>query len=357
MIPFIELNRDENEKSEIAHKISEFYDRGMYILGEYLDEFEKSFSEFTGIPHAIGVNSGTDAIYIILKANSAKSVGVCASAPLPCAQAIALSGANPVFIDTYSNTGLIDTSDLLRKIGKIDTLLAVHLHGRPEDLDSLSEICTKKNILIVEDCSQSAGTVYKGKHTGFMSASSAFSFYPTKNLGALGDGGMVMTHDAKLASLYRAMRNYGISSDEYTASQFGLNTRLDPIQAAVLSARLKKLAMKTERRRTIMEMYRKGIHNELIELPDDDFFANANGHIMPVFTGCRDSLRRHLKENGIETAVHYMHPLHMQPYFRSGEELPAAEKMAAEELSLPVFPELTDGEVSSIIQAINGFSH
>lgn len=355
MIPFIELNRDENEKTEIANKISEFYDRGMYILGEYLDEFENSFSEYTGIPHAIGVNSGTDAIYMILKANSAKSVGVCASAPLPCAQAIALSGANPVFIDTYRNTGLIDTSDLLRKIGKIDTLLAVHLHGRPEHLDSLSEVCTKKNILIIEDCSQSAGTFYRGKHTGFMSASSAFSFYPTKNLGALGDGGMVMTHDAKLASLYRAMRNYGISTNEYTASQFGLNTRLDSLQAAVLSVKLGKLNEKTARRKAIMEMYRKGISNKLVELPDNEFFADSNGHIMPVFSKFRDELRAHLKAAGIETSIHYMHPLHMQPYFRNGEELPAAERMAAEELSLPVFPELTDKEISDIIESINGF--
>lgn len=354
MIPFNCLNRDQKEIELIENQLSHFIKNGSYILGEQLEEFEKAFSAYTGIEHAIGVNSGTDAIYMILKSNAARSVGVCSSAPLPCAQAIMLTGAIPVFIDTYMNTGLIDIDDLLRKIPEIDTLLAVHLYGRPERLDELSEICTKKNILIVEDCSQSVGTKYKGKHTGYNSIASAFSFYPTKNLGGMGDGGMVMTHDAKMAGIMRSMRNYGIRND-YSAAQFGLNTRLDPIQAVILSERLKTLDYKTARRRSILDMYRNNIRNSLISLPDDGFFTDANGHIMPVFCNHRDVLSEYMKKNGVMTGVHYPVPLHKQPYFDSGKSMQNAERLANTELSIPVFPEITADEIDLVIETLNRF--
>ncbi len=355
MIPFIDLNRDMEEIISIKNVISEVIDSGNYILGKQVENFEKTFSEFTGIKHMIGVGSGTDALAMILKAIDAERVGVCASAPLPCAQAIIMSGAIPVFFDTYNNTGLINIHKMKHRLNEIDTLLAVHLYGMPEKINDLSNVCKQNNIRLIEDCAQSINTFVDNKHMGNHSIAAGFSFYPTKNLGCIGDGGIIATNNNELAKQFRNMRNYG-QDKIYSGQGFGINSRLDEIQAAVLNIKIKGLIDKTERRKKIAEKYRNGIHNGFIDLPSNRYFEMSNMHIFPIFTKYRNELKEFLFRNGISTAIHYPIPLNIQEAFKEFHcDCKVAEEMAKQELSLPIFSELNSDEIEKIIETLNGF--
>ncbi len=355
MIPFIDLNRDKEEIIRIKSTISEVIDSGKFILGKQVEDFEKQFSEFTRIKHVIGVGSGTDALAMILKVIGAKKVGVCASAPLPCAQAIIMSGAIPVFFDTYANTGLINIHKMKNNLDGIDTLLAVHLYGMPEKIQDLSNVCKQNNIKLVEDCAQSVGTFVDDKHTGNFSIASGFSFYPTKNLGCFGDGGIIATNNSELAKQFKNMRNYG-QNTIYSGQGFGINSRLDEMQAAILSVKIEKLIQKNEKRKKIAEKYKNGINNKLIDLPNKKYFEMSNMHIFPIFTKYRNQLKEFLFKNGITTTIHYPIPINKQKAFNDfSVDCIEAEKMAEQELSLPIFSELNSDEIEKIIETLNGF--
>ncbi|MFO8062821.1 MAG: DegT/DnrJ/EryC1/StrS family aminotransferase [bacterium] len=357
MIPFIDLTRDKDDMKLIKTRINRILDKGHYILGNEVKSFEDEFAGFTGHKHAIGVGSGTDALAMIFKSVNAGTTGICAAAPLPCGQAARIAGSDIVFIDSRpDNSGLLSIEDLESNADKIDTLLAVHLYGTPEYMDTVNEICRDNDITVIEDCSQSAGTYINGKHTGGFSIASAFSFYPTKNLGAMGDAGMIVTDSSRLAEEYSKMRNYG-QSDIYAGEMFGVNSRLDELQASVLNVRLKSIETKNSRRRSIAEYYSKHIDNELITLPPERYFQYGNMHIFPLFTEKREDLKQYLTANNIGYSVHYPVPLSEQKAFSNyHRHCPNAKRLSSSELSIPIFPDLTDSEVKTIVNVLNGFS-
>jgi len=214
-------------------------------------------------------------------------------------------------------------------------------------------MCDEKGAVLIEDISQSIGVFVNGMHTGGTGSAAALSFYPTKNLGCFGDGGMILTNDEKSANLYKYMRNYG-QKDMYSAEMFGTNSRLDDLQALILNIKLKKLNDKNARRRKIMEMYRNGIKNPDVFLPNERYFSTSNGHIFPLFLRHRDKLIQHLKKHEIGFSMHYPYPLHKQRYFERDEQYKNSEILSNEELSIPIFPEMTDDEAEMVIKVING---
>lgn len=354
MIPICQLNRDREEFERIKKRLDEFFQRGRFILGYYNGKFEKVFGNFIGKKYVVGTGNATDSLFLIFRILKSKRVGLCASSPLPCAQAIKRAGCEIVLFDTYDNTGLIDIDKFKKSRKRIDTLLAVHLYGQAEYVEILKDICEKKGITLVEDCSQSIDTYIDDKHTGNFSTLSAFSFYPTKNLGCWGDGGAVATDDKNLYENLQRMRNYG-REVEYSAMQEGINSRLDEIQALVLLEKIKSLKIKNEKRRRIMRIYKESLNNKNVTLPSLRYFETSNGHLFPVFSKRRDELKEHLLKKGILTEVHYPYPLHKQKYFYQEYSLPFSEKLSKMELSLPIFPEMTEDEIKKVIYGVNSF--
>ena len=355
MIPFSALNRDTEEMNEISAELNSFIREGRYILGDKLKSFEKAFSDFTGLKYSVGVGNATDGLYLIFRALNLKRIGICASSPLPCGQSIKMADAEMVLFDAENNGGLIDIEKFKKQPVEIDGLVAVHLYGQAERADELKKICDERNIVLIEDCSQSIGTKINEKHTGSWGIMSAFSFYPTKNLGGFGDGGMITTGDRAFYEKLILMRNYG-QIEVYSAKTEGINSRLDDIQSVILDVKMKRIEEKNSRRRMIIGRYRDEIKNPKIELPPRRYFETSNGHLMPIFTDDRESLKMHLASKGVSSAVHYPYPLHKQDYFRQDISLPVCEKLAKRELTIPSFSELTDGEVNSIIEALNSYA-
>ena len=354
MIPFTSLNRDERELNEISKEVDAFIKSGRYILGDKLTQFEESFAEYIGKKHCVGVGNATDGLYLIFRALNLKRIGLCAANPLPCGQAIKMADAEMVLFDAENNGGLIDLEKFKKQPVNIDALLAVHLYGQAERADELKKICDEKNITLIEDCSQSVGTYIGERHTGGFSILSAFSFYPTKNLGGFGDGGLIATDDDRLNEKLRKMRNYG-QIKIYSAQTEGINSRLDDMQAVILLAKMKRINEKNKRRRDILKRYSSEIKNSKIILPPKRYFDTSNGHLMPVFTSGRERLKEHMLKEGIMTAVHYPHPLHRQEYFRQDVFLPVSESLSETELTIPSFSELDDEEVGIIIKALNNY--
>ncbi|MEO0234756.1 MAG: DegT/DnrJ/EryC1/StrS family aminotransferase [candidate division WOR-3 bacterium] len=354
MIPFCQLNRDKEEFKRIKKRLNDFYEKGKFILGQYNEEFEKVLGNFIGKKYVVGTGNATDSLYLIFRALKAKTVGLAASNPLPCAQAIKMADCEIVLFDTYDNTGLLNIDQFKKSRKRIDVLLAVHLYGQAEYVDILKDLCEKKGITLVEDCSQSIDTYVNGKHTGNFSILSAFSFYPTKNLGCYGDGGAIATDDKNLYEILQKMRNYG-QKEIYSAEIEGINSRLDELQALVLLEKIKNLKEKNSQRRKIMKKYRDGINNKNIQLPSSRYFETSNGHLFPIFSEKRDLLKKHLEKEGILTAIHYPYPIHKQKYFYRNCFFPHSERLSSTELSLPIFPEMTDEEIEKVIDGVNSF--
>ncbi len=354
MIPFTQLNRNKEEFKRIKKELDNFYKKGKFILGDYNSEFENLFGKFIGKKYVVGTGNATDSLYLILRILKAKKVGVCASSPLPCGQAIKMAGCEMVLFDTYPDSGLVNIEQFQKSRKKIDLFLAVHLYGQAERIEILKDVCDRKGIVLVEDCSQSIDTYIDGKHTGSNSVLSAFSFYPTKNLGCYGDGGAIATDDFKLYTMLQKMRNYG-QKEIYSSEMEGINSRLDEIQALVLIEKLKSLKKKNDKRREIIRKYYDGIKNKYVSFPSERYYKTSNGHIFPIFSQRRDQLKEHLLKQGIITAIHYPYPLHKQKYFYQDIILKNSEKLSKRELSLPIFPEMTDNEVLEVIKGVNSF--
>ena len=354
MIPFIALNRDTAELDEISKEIDKFIKMGKYILGEKLSEFEESFASFIGKKYAVGVGNGTDALYLIFRVLNLKTIGLCAANPIPCAQAIKMAGANMVLFDSENEGGLLDIEQIKKYSGNMDSILAVHLYGQAERVEELKNICEKKNMILIEDCSQSVGTYIGNLHSGSFSPLSAYSFYPTKNLGGFGDGGLIATDDKELFEKLRKMRNYG-QSQNYFAQEEGINSRLDDIQAVILLEKMKKINEKNRRRKLILKEYEKKINNPKIILPPKRYFETSNGHLMPIFTDKREKLKEFMQKEGIITAIHYPYPLHKHNYFRENISLPVSESLSLRELTIPSFSELENDEVKHIIEVLNRY--
>ena len=340
---------------------------GRYILGKEVEGFETALAEHWGLAHAVGVGNGMDALEIGLRCLDLRPGERVLTTPLSAfatTLAILRAGGTPVFVDVDDN-GNIDLDqchDVLTRDSSIRVLMPVHLYGNPCDLEKLAALKRDFDLRIVEDCAQAIGAKSGGRVVGSVGQIAGTSFYPTKNLGALGDGGALLTNDAGLAARARKLRNYGQSS-VYAHDERGLNSRLDELHAAILAqALLPHLAERIGRRRQIAARYQSEIKNpglRMLQIRDD---VEPAWHIFPVFTASRDRLREHLRESGIESAVHYPRIIPDQKTLELGiahetaREARTARGLAATEVSIPSHPFLEDSEIAAVIRALNDFA-
>jgi dTDP-4-amino-4,6-dideoxygalactose transaminase len=363
-VPFGDLTRQyKSIRTEIDAAISRVLERGWFVLGEEVSAFEREFAEYLGAKHAVGVGSGTEALHLALVAVSVKpgdEVITAANTCVPTVSAISFSGATPVLIDVDARSYTLDPAKLEAAITPhTRAIVPVHLYGQAADMDQILEIATRHGIPIVEDAAQAHGATYRGKKLGTLGAAGAFSFYPSKNLGAYGDGGAVVTNDDDTALRLRRLRNYG-EERRYFHSSKGFNSRLDEIQAAVLRAKLVHLDRWIRRRREIAAIYNLQITNPHVDKPVEIAYGLHNYHLYVIRCKRRSELQRHLKEQGVETLIHYPVPVHLQESYsdlgKTPGTYPVAEQCANEVLSLPSFAELSDVEAGYVASCINSWA-
>jgi len=357
-IPFMSLVPRE-DAADVRSAIDRVIARGWFVLGPEVGAFEEEFAAASGAARAVGVGTGTDAIALILRALGIGAGDEVITSPLSAAYsalAIMMAGARPVFADVDPLRATIDPERIADLVGpRTRAILPVHLYGQPADMAAIARVAARHNLAIVEDCCQSHLATSGGRPVGTIGIAGAFSFYPTKNLGALGDGGAIVTNDAALADRVKRLRNGG-QTDRYHHLEPGINSRLDDIQAAILRARLPRLRGWTDRRRAIAARYRSRLAGAPVELlPERD-----PGHVYHLFvvrTAARDALQAHLAASGIETLIHYPVPIPRQPALagQNPAECPVAGRLCGEILSLPLHPALRDDEVDEIAAAVHAF--
>ncbi|MFC1578252.1 DegT/DnrJ/EryC1/StrS family aminotransferase [Thermodesulfobacteriota bacterium] len=347
---------------EIDSAINRVLNSGRYILGEEVKAFESEFAAYIGAKYGIGVGSGTDALHLALAAceiGTGDEVITVSHTAVATVAAIVQAGANPVFVDIESDFFTMDPRKIETAVtSKTKAIIPVHLYGQPVDLDPILEIAGNYGLRVIEDCAQANGAAYKGKRVGSYGDLACFSFYPTKNLGALGDGGMVVTGQPELAQRLRLLREYGWA--ERFISHFpGGNSRLDELQAAILRIKLPFLDQDNAARTRIAGMYHDGLRSCEIALPTCRQTASHVYHLYVVRTPRRDALKQHLRDKGIDALIHYPAPVHLQPAYRgrltgSGNLL-ETERVAQEVLSLPIYPELEKTQAQTVLEAVRTF--
>jgi dTDP-4-amino-4,6-dideoxygalactose transaminase len=356
-IPFLDLRPGEDD-APVRAAIDRVITRGWFVLGPEVEAFETEFAAASGASHAVGVGNGTDAIALLLRALDVKrgdEVIVPALTAAYTGLAVLLAGATPVFADVDPHTLTLDPAACEAAItSRTVAMVPVHLYGQAADMQALRSIAQRRSIAVVEDCCQAHLATCAGVAVGTQTVGGAFSFYPTKNLGALGDGGAVITNDASVAERVRRLRNGG-QSDRYVHIDAGVNSRLDDLQAAVLRARLPFLTRWTQRRRSLAAAYRRYVTGPVAPVEERD--SGHVHHLFVVRTSEREALQQHLHASGVETLIHYPVPLPRQPVFASlaRGECPVAAGAARDILSLPLHPRLTDADVERISSAVNAF--
>ena len=362
-IPFLSLQKiTESFEPSLSQKISEVIKKGWYIHGEECTAFEKNFAEFCGVNHCIGVGNGLEALKLILRAykllgvfEEGDEVIVPSNTFIATILAISAEQLIPVFVEPDIHDYVIDTTKIEAKItAKTKAIMPVHLYGRLCNMEVITAIAKQHNLKVIEDAAQAHGAKTDGKRSGSFGDAAGFSFYPGKNLGCLGDGGCVTTDDNELADAIRKLANYG-SSVKYVHEYKGENSRLDEIQAAVLSVKLQRLDADNNRRRQIAAMYNAGIKNKAVILPKLHKREEHVWHIYCVRVQNRKAFIDYLKDFGIETVIHYPTPPHKQKAYKEFSHLylPISEKIHAEVLSLPMSPLLTGEEVNYVIKKVN----
>jgi dTDP-4-amino-4,6-dideoxygalactose transaminase len=355
------------QRSAIDAAIARVLDGGVYILGKEVEVFEAAFADFVGAAHAIGVASGTDAIEIALRAcgiGSGDLVFSVSHTAVATIAAIERAGATPVLVDVEPGTYTMAPRELLRVLqspppGRPAAVLPVHIYGQPAELSALTEIARISGLRLIEDCAQSHGARYRGRAVGSFGDVACFSFYPTKNLGALGDGGMVVTNDPVLAVALREIREYGWR-ERYVSAHAGINSRLDPIQAAILGVKLRSLEADNARRRVVADRYDRGLTGLPLALPARRPHATHVFHQYVIRLAERDALRRSLQAAGIGSGIHYPVPVHQQvAYSRrlacGPSGLGVTERAAPQILSLPIYPQISDEAVDRVVAEIRSF--
>jgi dTDP-4-amino-4,6-dideoxygalactose transaminase len=355
------------QKTEIDAAIAQVLESGQYILGPVAERFESDFAAFLGLAHGIGCASGTDAIELALRAcgiGADDLVFTVSHTAVATVAAIERAGATPVLVDIEAGGFGMDPAALdaaLRKPppGRPAAILPVHLYGEPADLVAIGELARAQGLRMIEDCAQSHGAHYRGRPTGGFGDIACFSFYPTKNLGALGDAGIIATGDPALAAAAREIREYGWR-ERYVSARSGINTRLDPIQAAVLLTKLPRLDSDNQRRQAIAARYDEGLAGLPIALPPRRANASHVFHQYVLRSQKRDRLREHLRAAAVGTGIHYPVPVHLHPAYRGRVAagptgLRNSERVAGEILSLPIYPQLTDAAVDRVIAEIRRF--
>lgn len=361
-VKFIELKR-QYLKYEDAYNnaITNCIKSGNYILGNELSRFEKDYAEYFGVKYCAGVNSGLDALKISLNAigvQQGDEVIVQSNTFIATALAISENGATPIFIDSDEYFG-IDVSLLERSItAKTKAIIVVHLYGQPSEMSKILELSKKYNLYLIEDCAQAHGAKYKSEYVGTIGDIGCFSFYPTKPIGAFGDGGAIITNSKVLHEKIRMIRNYG-STEKYYHDILGINSRLDEVQASILRVSLRYFEEGFEERGRIARLYLENIRNPKINLPLLRSNTTHAWHIFPILTEMRDSLQEYLILNGIETQIHYPIPCHLSKCYTSLlnniPNLNMTELQSKSELSLPIYNGMNDDEINYIIEIINKF--
>lgn len=362
MIPFVGLREQYNLlRDEIKEKIEEVMKRSIFILGEEGVSFEREFAGYCKARFGVGVGSGTEALHLALLAAGVKpgdEVITVANTATPTASAISFANAKPVFVEIDKESYTMDPDKLKSAITqKTKVILPVHLYGQACDMDPIIETAERHNLTVIEDCCQAHGAEYKHKKVP-VSEIGCFSFYPTKNLGAYGDAGMVITNNEEVEDKVMRLRNYG-EVEKYKNKIKGFNSRLDELQAAVLMVKLKYLEKWNEARRKIAGRFSILIDNSEVITPVSKEYAKHVYHLYVIRSKNRDKLQSYLKERGIITAIHYPTPIHLQEAYHDLKVkkglLPVTERYADEILSLPIYPELTEEQVNIISAAISEF--
>lgn len=362
MIPFVDLKREYAQiREEIRNAIQRVLEKQWFILGEELEKFEQEFPNHIEAKYGVGVNSGSDALYLAVKAlgiGKGDEVITVSHTFISTVDAIVRNGAKPIFLDIDPETYTIDVTQIERKITeRTKAIIPVHLYGHPSDIDPIMENAEEHNLFVIEDACQAHGAEYKGKNVGSIGHVGCFSFYPAKNLGAYGDAGMLVTNDEELAGRLGMMRNYG-QLKKYHHEFIGVNSRLDEIQAAILRAQLKHLDEWNEKRRRVARLYNEFLEDSRVIMPTQKEYAKHVYYVYVIRHKNRDKLEKHLEKNGIQTLIHYPIPIHKQKaYLDTGFQLnlPVTEKICDEILSLPIHPFLHEDEILFIAECVKCF--
>ncbi|MBS2037770.1 DegT/DnrJ/EryC1/StrS family aminotransferase [bacterium] len=362
MIPILELKTQYAEiREEVERAVCEVLSRTHYILGPEVAAFEKEFAEWNGAAYGIGCASGTDALVLALKAVGVKPGDEVIAPPftfMATAGAVSSIGAQPVFCDIQPGSFNLDPAEIEKLITpRTKAIEVVHLYGHPADMDPILEIARKHHLKVVEDCAQATGATYHGKKVGTMGDAGAFSFFPSKNLGCAGDGGLVLTNNADVDERVRCLRGHG-SRRKYFHDELGTNSRLDEVQAAVLRVKLRHLERWNEKRRAVAAKYSEHLKGFVTPPP----VAPGCQHVFHQYTlrtTRRDEMMTYLNEKGVGAIIYYPLALHLQQvYAAMGHKLgdfPVTEKAQDEVLSLPMYPELNEGQIEQVVQTVKDF--
>jgi len=364
MIPMVDLRRQYLLlKEEIDAAVLDVLDKTQFILGPNVSALEAEAARYHGLPHAVGVANGTDALLLALRALGIAAGDEVITTPftfIATAEVAGLLGAVPVFVDIDPVTFNLDPALVEAAVTeKTKAIIPVHLFGQPCDMDPILAVARKHRLKVIEDCAQAFGARYKGRIVGTLGDAGCFSFFPSKNLACYGDGGLVITAESSTDAALRVLRNHG-SSVRYYHSVLGYNSRLDEIQAAIVRVKLRHIDAFNEGRRRAAGLYRTHIRRPGIVLPSEAEGCRHVYHQFTILADMRDRLQEALAKAGIASAVYYPVPLHRQEAFRAGGArhgaLPVSDGMAARVLSLPMFPEITEEEILRISDVINGFN-
>ena len=354
-IPFMTLAPRE-DGAAVREAIERVVAHGWYVLGPEVEAFESEFAAASGAATSVGVGNGTDAIALILRALGIGPGDEVVTTPLSAAYsalAILMAGARPIFADIDPERMTLDPEAVARAIGpRTRAILPVHLYGQPADMEVIGRLASRHNLAVIEDCCQAHLATSNGRPVGTIGAAGAFSFYPTKNLGALGDGGAVVTNDRALADRVKRLRNGG-QTDRYHHAEAGINSRLDELQAAVLRARLPFLGNWTARRRALATHYRRALTAAPIDVPPEKDAGHVY-HLFVIRAKARSGLQAHLAARGIETLIHYPIPVSRQPALADAQpaDCPVADRVCEEIVSLPLHPGLSDDDVDAVAAAL-----
>ena len=360
-VPFVDLKRQfQSVREEIIQGVISVLEGGHYILGEEVKAFEAEIAGFCGSKFGIGVNSGTDGLLLTLVASdigAGDEVITVANTFIATAEAISLAGATPVFVDVDGMTMTMAVEQVAARITrKTKAIIPVHLYGHPVDMDPIMTLAEQHGLVVIEDACQAIGARYKGRRAGSIGHAGCFSFVPAKNLGGYGDGGMVVTNDERLRDRIELLRNHG-SSRKYYHDAIGYNSRLDSLQAAMLRVKLRRIDEWNAIRFDRAHRYSALLDGSRIIIPEERAGTQPVYHLYVIRTRERDALQAYLKQEGIETLIHYPVPVHQQHAYAHlpSFPLPITEKIADEILSLPLFPEMSEDDVAEVAERIHAF--
>ncbi len=350
--------------AEIDAAVQRVLRDGRYLLGPETEEFEAEFAAYIGTAHCLGAASGTEALHLALRAcgiGPGAEVITVAHTAVATVAAIELCGAQPVLVDIAPGSFQLDPAGLRAALTpRTRAVVLVHLYGQPADIDAVSAFCRHHGLRLIEDCAQAHGALYRDRRVGSFGDAAAFSFYPTKNLGAIGDGGAVVTNDPDLAATMRALRQYGWREQRYVSAEPGWNARLDELQAAILRVKLRTLDADNARRRALAAVYTAGLRGlPALILPSQHPGSTSVCHQYVIRCAARDALAAHLLAAGIHTLIHYPVPIHRQPAYTAhplnSSPMPETDRAAQEVLSLPMYPELPLAEAERVVAATKSF--